>query len=93
MLYNCCNYEKAGANTLREALVWIKPYFDQQDGHAAFIAFKRHFEGEGPTNTRKTQAFASLKTLQLRSKTAMPFSKFASALKKAYDIVAKDANY
>jgi hypothetical protein len=93
MLYNCCNHEKAGADTLREALVWIEPYFDQQDGRTAFIAFKRHFEGEGPTNTRKTQAFASLKTLHWRSEAAMPFSKFASALKKAYDIVAKDANY
>lgn len=91
LLYNCCNHEKASGR--KEALAWIDPFFDTQNGRAAFAAFRTHFEGEGPTSTRKIQAFAQLKSLEWKSESSMPFSKFSSQLKTAYYEVKDDAPY
>jgi hypothetical protein len=74
-------------------LAWIEQHIDSQDGRAAFDSFRTHFEGEGPTEMRCQQAFASLKSLHWKSETSMTFAQFSSALKTAYDIVSEDAAY
>jgi hypothetical protein len=56
LLYNCCNHEREAEN--REALAWIEPHIEAQDGRAAFASFRAHFKGEGPTAMRRNQAFA-----------------------------------
>jgi hypothetical protein len=91
LLYNCCNHERAAGR--REALAWIEPHIETQDGRAAFHAFRDHFEGEGPTAMRRNQAFAQIRALHWRNEAAMTFAAFSSALKNAYDIVAQDAAY
>jgi hypothetical protein len=91
MLYNYCNHERAVGR--REALAWIEPQFDAQDGRAAFASFRTHFEGEGANTQRKDAAFADLKTLHWKSEMVMRFGKFASDLKNAYDIVSVDVQY
>jgi hypothetical protein len=37
LLYNCCNHERASGR--REALAWIEPQLESQDGRAAFKSF------------------------------------------------------
>jgi hypothetical protein len=91
LLYNCCNHERATGR--REALAWIEPHIESQDGRAAFESFRAHFEGEGPSAMRRNQAFAQIKSLHWKNEGSMTFAAFSSALKNAYDIVSKDAAY
>lgn len=86
ILYGCCKGR-------REALTWIEPFSAAQNGWAAFMAFSSHFEGEGPTTTRKAEAFAQIKSLHWKNETAMAFTTFSSHLKDAYDTVNGDAPY
>jgi hypothetical protein len=89
LLYNCCNHERAVS--LREALAWIEPHIESQDGRAAFESFRSHFEGEGPLAMRRNQAFAQIRSLHWKNEASMTFAAFSSALKNAYDIVSEDA--
>jgi hypothetical protein len=91
LLYNCCNHERGAGN--REALAWIEPHIEAQDGREAFASFRAHFEGEGPTSMRRNQAFAQLRSLHWKNEASMTFAAFSSALKNAYDIVSEDAAY
>jgi hypothetical protein len=91
LLYNCCNHERATGR--REALAWIEPHLESQDGRAAFESFRSHFEGEGPSAMRRNQAFAQIKSLHWKNEGSMTFAAFSSALKNAYDIVSEDAAY
>jgi hypothetical protein len=91
LLYNCCNHERGAGN--REALAWIEPHIEAQDGRAAFASFRVHFEGEGPSAMRRNQAFAQLRSLHWKNEASMTFAAFSSGLKNAYDIVSEDAAY
>jgi hypothetical protein len=91
LLYNCCNHERAVGR--REALAWIEPHIESQDGRAAFESFRAHFEGEGPSAMRRNQAFAQIRSLHWKNEASMTFAAFSSALKNAYDIVSEDAAY
>jgi hypothetical protein len=91
LLYNCCNHSAAIGR--QEALTWIEPYINTQDGRAAFTSFREHFEGEGPTAMHRNQAFAQLKSLHWKNEALMTFAAFSLALKNAYDIVSEDAPY
>jgi len=91
LLYNCCNHERGAGN--REALAWIEPHIEAQDGRAAFASFRAHFEGEGPTAMRRNQAFAQLRSLHWKNEASVTFAAFSSALKNAYDIVSEEAPY
>jgi hypothetical protein len=91
LLYNCCNHECGAGN--REALAWIEPRIEAQDGQAAFSSFRAHFEGEGPMAMCHNQAFAHLHSLHWKNEASMTFTAFSSALKNAYDIVSEDAAY
>jgi hypothetical protein len=91
LLYNCCNHERGAGN--REALAWIEPHIEAQDGRAAFASFQAHFKGEGPTVMHRNQAFAQLRSLHWKNEASMTFASFSSALKNAYDIVLEDAVY
>jgi hypothetical protein len=86
-----CNHERAVGR--REALAWIKPHIESQDGRAAFESFRSHFEGEGPSAMRRNQAFAQIRSLHWKNEASMTFAAFSSALKNAYDIVSEDAAY
>ena len=68
---------------------WISDRIKRrQDGRAAMQALRDHYDGTDGRYKRKTQATAALQVLHYSHEHSMPFSTFASRMKKAYDTLA-----
>ena len=68
---------------------WISDQIKRrQNGRAAMEALRAHYDGTDGRYKRKTQATAALSVLHYSHEHAMPFSTFASRMKKAYDTLA-----
>ena len=68
---------------------WISDVIKRrQDGRAAMLALRAHYDGADGRYKRKTQATTALSVLHYSHEHSMPFSTFASRMKKAYDTLS-----
>ena len=68
---------------------WISDVIKRrQDGRAAMLALRAHYDGADGRYKRKTQATTALSVLHYSHEHSMPFSTFASRTKKAYDTLS-----
>jgi hypothetical protein len=69
---------------------WIKGVSRRQNGRTDFQALIDHFEGEGNTSRRISEAERLRETLHYKSERALPFATFLSKLQSMFNIFGEE---
>ena len=67
-----------------EGMSWIEAFQSSQNGRAAWIALKSHYDGGGQKEKRVPQAEALIASLFYKNESVFPFEKFSTGLLDAY---------
>ena len=67
-----------------EGMSWIEAFQSSQNGRAAWIALKSHYDGGGQKEKRVAQAEALIASLFYKNESVFPFEKFSTGLLDAY---------
>ena len=65
---------------------WLKDHKNEQDGRVDFQALTDHYQGEGNTSRRISEAERLEDTLHYRSERAMPFESFVNKMQEMFNI-------
>lgn len=69
---------------------WIREFDATQDGRAAYLALRAHYNGEGELRKRTTLATETLRTAHYKNEQVFSFEKYSETLTKAFATLDKD---
>lgn len=71
---------------------WIESFDASENGRAAFMAWRDHYNGQGQLSKRTQLAKAKLKNLYYKNERSMSFERYSEELSKIYQTLDKDVD-